>query len=167
MLCTRAYVLESQPSNAHGLLSHCHEGMLFIFIHVHCPFLPFALEQLVGTKFLPAQDLAAFAKLSTPTSIFLAENLVLEILDWDLLLVTPAHYLVSENVFLPHEDTLDTLCKRMPLGSASYLRPSVVAAALTNDSTLLKLCASADIDAAMLQLKSQPCPDTQDLIDTI
>lgn len=102
----------------------------------------------MGTVFINVKDLASYAKLHSEQQVLLAELLVLEALEWDLNLITPAHYVATDDAFIFLEDELDWICKFMVVGVHPYFRPSVIAAVLTNDPRLLPLCSQSDIEAA-------------------
>lgn len=97
---------------------------------------------------LSVTELAMAGGLSTKTKVLVAEGLVLDALEWHLNLVTPAHFIHSLDVFEAFTEDLDLVCACLPWGSVPHLKPSVLAAALTNHPLLRGKCQPAELTLA-------------------
>ena len=102
----------------------------------------------MGTDFMSAIQLAAAAHMSRPEHVLTAEQLVLEALKWDLNLVTPAHFISLLSNFEAYEDDLNLVCICNAWGLEPNLKPSVVAARLTEDPMLLAECSASELAEA-------------------
>jgi hypothetical protein len=105
--------------------------------------------QFVGVDTaMGVRDLARAGGLSTKTKVLVAEVLVLEALEWNLHLITPAHYALSLHMFDELREDLDLMCACLPWGAAPHLKPSVLVAVLTDHPMLAHQCSPAELALA-------------------
>jgi hypothetical protein len=136
------------PLDRHeGKHAHASIIMCSLFIHFFC-FYQFLGSDVIAPKDLPP---GLNGKYSTRAEVLKAEIEVLSALEWNLNLVTPAHFVCCLDAFDTTEEDLDLLAACMTSWVAApqlIFKPSVWAAALTNHECLLAQCESSDVELA-------------------
>jgi hypothetical protein len=88
---------------------------------------------------------------TTRAAVLSAEGMVLNVLGWNLHLVTPAHFVCALRAYEAVADKLILLTVRLtswPADPRLKLKPSLWAALFTNHAALLKHCNSEELALA-------------------